>query len=177
MVTIKGREYTPVAVKDSFTRRAVQFRNNLIVKFKKMGISEDDVDIPLDPVPFRNVPATVSWWLEGQHLHFSYGHCNKYVENLYIVSKVLEAELDAVAAGQQTPQEFLEKFAEERDIVKVRAQARETLGLPEGIKDLDVINKAYKELAKEHHPDKAGGDTELFKKINNAHKVLKRELS
>ena len=31
-------------------------------------------------------------------------------------------------------------------------------------------------MAKKHHPD-AGGDMENFKKVNTAHKILKRELS
>ena len=41
---------------------------------------------------------------------------------------------------------------------------------------MDLINKKYKELAKEHHPDMPGGNTEKFKAINHAHKTLKREL-
>ena len=47
--------------------------------------------------------------------------------------------------------------------------------MDENCLDLDEINKKYKELAKEHHPDK-GGNTEDFKAINKAHKMLKREL-
>jgi len=32
-------------------------------------------------------------------------------------------------------------------------------------------------LAKETHPDMPDGDTEKFKMINRAHKILKRELA
>ena len=42
--------------------------------------------------------------------------------------------------------------------------------------DLNLINEQYKSLAKEHHPDMPNGDMEKFKQINNAHKILKREL-
>ena len=42
--------------------------------------------------------------------------------------------------------------------------------------DMGLINKKYKVLAKEHHPDMPMGSTEKFKEINNAHKTLKREL-
>jgi thioredoxin reductase (NADPH) len=41
--------------------------------------------------------------------------------------------------------------------------------------NIEVINKSYKLLAKQAHPD-LGGDLEKFKEINNAHKMLKREL-
>lgn len=34
------------------------------------------------------------------------------------------------------------------------------------------IKKAFRKLAHQHHPDKAGGDTEKFKEINQAYQVL-----
>ena len=37
--------------------------------------------------------------------------------------------------------------------------------------DTDEIRKAYKTLAREHHPDK-GGDTEKFKELSQAHEIL-----
>lgn len=40
--------------------------------------------------------------------------------------------------------------------------------------DTKEIRQAYKELSKQHHPDK-GGDEELFKKISHAHEVLSDE--
>jgi len=50
------------------------------------------------------------------------------------------------------------------------------LGVPHDTIDLDVINKRYKHLAKEHHPDMSTGNADKFKAINNAHKILNREL-
>ena len=41
--------------------------------------------------------------------------------------------------------------------------------------DKEEIRKAYKELAKEHHPD-TGGDAEKFKEINEAHEVLSDDI-
>jgi len=38
-------------------------------------------------------------------------------------------------------------------------------------------NKKHREMAKELHPDMSTGDTEQFKKLNIAHKILKRELT
>lgn len=45
------------------------------------------------------------------------------------------------------------------------------LGLSHGASQ-DEIKKAYKKLALKHHPDKNGGDTEMFKKISEAHTKL-----
>ena len=37
----------------------------------------------------------------------------------------------------------------------------------------DDIKYAYKTLAKKHHPDRAGGDANVFKNISHAYNVLK----
>ena len=45
------------------------------------------------------------------------------------------------------------------------------LNVPHNASDED-IKKAYKKLALKHHPDREGGDTEMFKKISNAYETL-----
>src|SRR3990172_9917075 len=47
------------------------------------------------------------------------------------------------------------------------------LGIPKDASNQD-IRKAYKELAKKHHPDK-GGDQEKFKELSQAYEVLNDE--
>lgn len=38
--------------------------------------------------------------------------------------------------------------------------------------DTDLIKKNYRKLSLKHHPDKPGGDTETFRVLNRAQKVL-----
>jgi len=45
------------------------------------------------------------------------------------------------------------------------------LGVAKGAND-DEIKKAYRKLAHQHHPDKAGGNEAKFKEINEAYQVL-----
>lgn len=45
------------------------------------------------------------------------------------------------------------------------------LGVDKGASD-DEIKRAYRKLAHKHHPDKAGGDAQKFKEINEAYQTL-----
>ncbi|MBU0470667.1 MAG: J domain-containing protein [Nanoarchaeota archaeon] len=173
-ISVKGHEFNAFNVSGASPRRAIQFRNDIIANLKKLGVDEDDVNIPLEQVVIRRVPASVSWYLDGQHLYFSHKLSN-FIQNLYVVSKVIELEVKALLNHQKTREEFILDFSEDEDVESKRQEAREMLGVGKDSLDLDEINKKYKVLAKEHHPD-AGGSTEKFKTINNAHKILKREL-
>jgi len=176
MVKIKGHEINTIVIKDSFNRRAVQFQNNIIELLNTISVVEDDIEIPMENVALKKAPASVSWYFDGHHLHYSYSACSKFVENLYLVQKLLELEISALIDGEKTVEDFVAEFIEEHDVTDRRKDAREVLGLEHDIIDMDVIDKAYKTLAKEHHPDKEGGDVIKFKEINHAHKILKREL-
>src|SRR3989338_6501325 len=109
-------------------------------------------------------------------MFYSYSNADKYVDNLYVVSKVIENEVSLVITDQKPVEEFVYAFSEDKDVSEQRLKARELLGVDANSKDLDEINKKYKELAKKHHPDTPTGDLDRFKEVNQAHKVLKREL-
>ena len=173
---IKGHEIRIAKVKDSFNRRSVQFMNNIIKTLGKLGLSEDDVEVEMEPNAVQKTAASASWWMEGYRMHYSYSSAGRFVDNLNIVSKVIEMEVNAVLNEQKTINDFVSEFTEDKDVKEQRKKARETLGLTEDITDLKLIDKAYKELAKESHPDMPTGDVEKFKAINRAHKILKREL-
>jgi len=175
-IKVKGCEFEAVTVRDSFNRRATQFKNNIITSIKRLGLTADDVDIELEPNAIKKAPASVSWYIDNQHLHYSHNSMSKYVENLYIVFKVIDLEITALLEDRITLSEFISEFSEDKDIAKKRKEARVVLGLNHDVNDLKAIDRAYKDLAKKHHPDTENGDAETFKEINRAHKILKREL-
>lgn len=176
LTEIKGYELNVISIRDSHNRRAQKFKNNIISKLRSIGLKEDDIDVPLEVVAMKSAPASASWYVEGSHLHYSHKTCSKFVENLYVVSKIIEFEVKALLSGEKTINQFILDFMEEHDVEEERKEAREFLGIDADSLDLDLINKRYKLLAKDAHPDMPNGDTEKFKALNRAHKILKREL-
>lgn len=176
MIKVKGYEFNAFIAKDSFDRRAILFRNNIIESLGKLGLTDDDIDVKVEVVAYKRAPASASWYMDGHNLYYSYNGALKFVDNLFVVSKMIQLEVEALLNGTKTGEEFIRDFSEEKDVKERRKKAREILGVQEGSRDMELINKKYKELAKEHHPDMPGGDLEKFKAINNAHKTLKREL-
>ena len=176
MLKVKGHEFQVLVFKDSFHRRAIRLKNKIIENLKKLGLTEDDIEIPMEPMAIKKAPASVSWFLDYNYLHYSYQNTNRFIDNLYVVYKVIELEVNALLQGKKTEQEFIAEFSEDKDVNEQRKQARKTLGLDENERDLSVIDQRYKELAKKYHPDMSTGDNEKFKEINKAHKIIKREL-
>ncbi|MFH0752054.1 MAG: J domain-containing protein [archaeon] len=174
IINVKGHEFSSFQQKGYSARKAIQFKNKIISNLKKLGVKEDDIEIPLETVVIKKVPASASWYQEDNYLYFSYKN-STFIENLHIVSKIIELETQALLNNKKTKEEFIREFTEDTDIEEKRKEARELLGIDENCTDLEEINKKYKELAKECHPDK-GGNTEKFQILNRAHKMLKREL-
>ena len=177
LIKIKGYEFNAIAVRDSFSRRAQRFYNNIISTLRSIGISEDDIYLDIEPVAIKRIPASVTWYFEGYRLYFSYNGGTKYVENLYVVSKIIEFEVKQILEGQKTIEQFIFDFSESKEVMQERKDARKLLGIDSDSLDLELVDKKYKELAKKVHPDTPTGDTEQFKMINRAHKILKRELA
>ncbi len=175
-IKIKGHEFAAISVRDSFDRRALQYKNKIATALRKINIKEDDVEVDLEPVSMKSVSASASWYFSGHRMHFSYNSSMKYVENLYVVLKVIELEVNALVSGQKAMRDFISEFSENEDVEEKRKEAREILGVDTTSLDLEVIDSKYKDLAKKHHPDMPEGNAEKFKEINKAHKILRREL-
>ena len=175
MITIKGYEFGILPITSAHDRRAIQYRNKIIATLKKIGVSEDDI-IFEESMALKNTHASVCWFMENSSLYYNYKRARNHVENLFVVSKIVEFKVNDLIENKITMNEFLDEFSENKDIEEQRIQARETLGVDIDSSDIALIDQKYKELAKIYHPDMTQGDLELFKKINNAHKMLKREL-
>lgn len=177
MVKIKGHEIGSIIVKDASNRRAIQFKNNIIKVLKKIGVIEDDINIPLERIAIKKAKASATWYISDHRMHYSHNLQNKYVENLYVLFKVIETEANLVLSGQNTLRNFISEFKEDSDVYDKRKEAREFFDCDHDEHDFEIINKKYKVMAKELHPDMSTGDTEKFKQLNIAHKILKRELT
>ena len=127
-------------------------------------------------VPILQMLITTAVPFSLHDSHYSYARRSNYAENLYVIMRVLELETLAVIERKKSFEQFTKEFAEEHDISERRKDARKTLDLEEDCMDLGVIDSRYKSMAKNLHPDMPTGSEAAFKKLNNAHKLLKREL-
>lgn len=176
MVKIKGNEIEAPSIKNSFERRAIQIQNSIIHTLKPLGIERDNVKIPMEKIPQKKFPASVSWYFEGRNLKYSYSLMPRFVENLYIIDKVLKIEVEKFLSEEITLDQFTHEFSEDDDLSEQLLEARKTLGVDPDERDFELISKKYKELAKKCHPDMPEGDHLTFQKINAAHKLIRKEL-
>jgi len=176
-IKIKGHSVKFIPTKDNFNRRALQYKNKLITSLGKLGVKRDDVDLDLDGYCGRDAKASVVWYSHGNRMYYEVSTQKKYVDNIFLVSKIIENEVELVLTDTKPIEEFIAEFREDEDVSDERKEAREFFGVDHNHKDMEEINKKYKEMAKSLHPDTPTGDVEKFKKLNHHHKILKRELS
>jgi len=173
-IKVRGYELPVFDMKQASSRKALQLKNTIINNLKKLNVHEDFITVKEEAIVIKRAPASVSWYMDGQNLYYSYTIHN-FIQNLYIVSSIIELEVNAVLSGEKSRDECVNGFMEDKEIEVHRKKARELLGVSKDCYDFDLISKKYKDLSKTHHPD-MGGDLEMFQSINNAHKTLKREL-
>jgi hypothetical protein len=175
---VKGYSIESKVTKSAYDRKAVLFANTIVEELRKLGIPRDDIEIKTNILGNKNVPALLEFWTQGRYLRFSFSLTKCFIDNLYIISQLVKLEVQDVLEEKKTIQEFLEDFSESSSSKKLALElreAKELLGLDEKESNVELINQEYKKLARKHHPD-AGGDVEEFKKINKAHKLIKKEM-
>lgn len=152
-------------------------QNNIVATLKPLGIERDYVRITMETMAQKKAPASVSWYFEGRNLKYSYSLMPKFVDNLYIIDKVLKIEVAKLLADEISIDQFTNEFSEDDDLTEQLKEARKTLGVDENENDFELISKKYKELARKCHPDMPSGDHIAFQRINAAHKLIKKELT
>ncbi len=177
MLKIKGKEIEEPAIRDSFDRRAVQLKNRIISTLKQLGIDRDNINIPMERNTRLKASASVSWYFEGRNLKYSYSLMPKFIENLYVVWKVLGNGIGDLLDEEMSLDQFLHEFSEDDDLPDQLSEARKTLNVEPEENDFDLISKNYKKLAKKYHPDMPEGNADMFKTINAAHKLIRKELT
>ena len=177
MVIIKGHEIETVIFKNAHNRRAIQLKNNIFKLLTSIGINENDIDVPVENIAIKKAKASATWYYSGHRMYYSHNMQSKFVDNLHVLFKVIEMESSLVLSEKKTFDDFISEFREDKDVDDKRKEAREFFGVSHDLNDLEIISKKYKDMAKELHPDMPTGDTEKFKQLNIAHKILKRELT
>ena len=177
MIIIKGHEIETVIIKNAHNRRALQFKNNIIMLLIIIGVNENDIDIPVENVAIKKAKASATWYYSGHRMYYSHNMQSKFVDNLHVLFKVIEIESNLVLSEKKTFDDFISEFREDSDVDDKRKEARKFFDVDPDLNDLEIITKKYKAMAKELHPDMPSGDTEKFKQLNNAHKILRRELT
>ena len=177
MVIIKGHEIETVIVKNAHNRRALQLKNNIVMLLRNIGVNENDIDVPVENVAIKKAKASATWYYCGHRMYYSHNRQSKFVDNLHVLFKVIEIESSLVLSEKKTFDDFISEFREDSDVDDKRKEAREFFGVGPDLNDIEIITTKYKAMAKELHPDMPTGDTEKFKQLNIAHKILKRELT
>jgi len=176
MVKVKGNDIEVPVFRDSFDRRAVQVQNRIVATLKLLGVDRDNVEVEMEKNARLKAKALVAWYFEGRNLKYSYSLCGKFIENLYVVDRVLEIEVARLVNNEITLDDFQREFADEEGLDERLIDARRILGVSEDESDFEVISRNYKNLSRKFHPDMEGGDHEKFQMINVAHKLIRKEL-
>ncbi len=177
IIKIKGHNVNFMPTKASHNRRAVQYQNKIISSLEKLGTKRDDVELEFEGFCGKEAKATITWYFNGHRMYYEIASKKSYVDNLFIILKIIENEVDLVISETKPIEEFLAEFEEDEDVHDERKNAREFFELEEEHHDMSEIDKKYKKLAQTLHPDMPTGDVEEFKKLNYHHKILKRELA
>lgn len=175
---VKGHEIVVRVTKAGYDRKSILYVNTIVQELKKLNIQRDDIEVKTNVLGNKDIPAVLEFWADGHYLRFTYSMTKRFIDNLYVIMELIKLEVNDVLTGKINLNEFYHRFTQEdnpKEINNKLKEAKSILGLGASEADIEVINKAYRNLAKSHHPD-LGGDLNEFKKINKAHKLIKKEM-
>ena len=100
--SVKGHEIKVKVTKAGYARKSVVFANNIVEELKKLNIIRDDIKIETNILGNKNLPATIEFWADGHYLRFSFSMTKRFIDNLYIIMKLVEIEVNEVLTKKKT---------------------------------------------------------------------------
>ena len=177
IVMINGKKVTIKPTKSRFTKTAFQMSQEIYSALQKIGITKEFVDLTLCRNPLKSgEPAQISWRVNDKDFYFQCNKQDRYVDNLGVITKVIEQESYAIRNGLKTFTQVMNQFVIgfEEGGEKILSP-REIIGVDSKCNDLEYIKFKFKQKAKELHPDN-GGNVNLFQKLNLSMEILEKEL-
>ena len=131
MVFIKGHEIEPPRISNSFDRRALQLENSITSNLRQIGVERHQIKVNMQKMAQRKHLASVKWYFNGHNLQYSYALMPKFVENLFIIDKILKIEVERLVSKEIIADDFIREFSEDDDLTEQRIEARKTLCVKE----------------------------------------------
>ena len=110
---IKGNEFEISFTNNSSSRYATLFRNKIFVSLKKIGIPQHHIKLKEEIFSIKKAGAEVHWFFNGFNCYYSYNRQERYVDNLQVISKVIDIEVDSILGERKTFEEFITDFSED----------------------------------------------------------------
>lgn len=171
-INVNGRNIYIKPGKSRYTKTAYQLSQMIYHDLERIGITRAFVELPIPRNPLSlSIPAEISWRVNGQEYYYKASRQERYVDNLGVIWKVINAEVYAIKNGLKEFGVVMNQFRLDYDPKTIQKTPHEILGIDPTITDKEYIKYRYKQLAKLKHPD-VGGDPEEFKKIKDAYDKL-----
>ena len=116
MLKVKGYELEEPVFRDSFDRRAIKVQNNIFATLKQLNIDRDDAKVSMEKMARKKAKASVSFWFEGRNLKYTYHQMPRFIDNLYVVDKILEIYVNQLFEKEITLDQFHREFSDDDKI-------------------------------------------------------------
>lgn len=177
-VEVNGKMVYIKPTKSKFHKSAFMMSEEIYNAFSKIGITREFIDLQIARNPLKlGQVAQISWVVNGKDFYFACSTQDRYVDNLGVITKVIEQESYAIRNGLksfgQVMNQFRIGFDESEKIIQ--KSPREIIGVEKNCQDFEYITFKYKQKSKELHPDMESGNADSFKELNNSYEILKKE--
>jgi len=173
-ISVNGKEVNIRPTRSRFTKTAHMMKQEILSDFKRIGITEEYIDLTIVRNPLkRDEPAQIGWVVNGDDYYYRCTTQERYVDNLGVLGKVISQESYAIRNGLKTFGQVMRQFrlGYEEGGEKIKSP-HDVLGITNDIKDKEFITWKFKQLAKKLHPDTETGDKKKFQELKEAYEEL-----